>query len=326
MAFAIRVASAVILAASASIGLAAAQDFPSRPITIVYPFAAGGPGDVIARVIAEPMRVSLGQPVVVENVPGVNGNIGAARVARATPDGHTLVLGVTSTHVLNAAIYPLQHDVVRDFEPIAPLADSALIVVARKTMPAKDLTELIAWLKANPDKASQGFAGTGSPGHMSALLFQQMTGTRFQFVPYRGTAAAMQDLIAGQIDMMFTSPIVAMPPARSGHITAYAISSQRRLTTAPDIPTANEAGLPGYTTSSWFALFAPGGTPRNVIEKLNGAVVDALANPAVRQRLADLGLEIYPREQQNPQALAAIQKAEIEKWWPIVKAAGIKVE
>jgi len=316
----------VLAAMLGLLGAAAAQPFPTRPITIVYPFAAGGPGDVIARTLAEPMRAALGQPVVVENVPGVNGNIGAGRVARATPDGHTLILGVTSTHVLNAAIYPLQHDVVRDFEPITPIADSAVVIAARKTMPAGTLAELIAWLKANPDTASQGFAGAGSPGHMSALLFQRMTGTRFQFVPYRGTALAMQDLIAGQIDVMFTSPILVVPPSRSGHVKAYAISSKTRLASATEIPTAEEAGLPGYTTSSWFALFAPKGTPRGVIGRLNAAVVGALSDPAVKTRFADLGLELYPLAQQTPEALAAIQKADIEKWWPLVKAAGIKVE
>src|SRR5882757_6802424 len=321
------VARALALAmATASIGAAAAQDFPSRPITIVYPFAAGGPGDIIARVIAEPMRAALGQPVIVETMPGANGNIGAGRIARAEPNGLTLLLGTTSTHVLNGALYPLQHDVIADFEPIALVADSPLVVAARKTMPANDLKELVAWLKANPDKASQGYAGNGSPGHMTSLFFQNVTGTQVQFVPYRGTAAAMQDLVAGQIDVMFTSPIVALPPARSGHIKAYAVTSPRRLSSAPDIPTADEAGLPGFATSSWFALFAPKGTPRDIIGKLNGAVGGALTDPSVRTRFAELGLEMFPREQQTPEALAAFQKAEIEKWWPIVKAAGIKVE
>jgi tripartite-type tricarboxylate transporter receptor subunit TctC len=311
---------------AASIGIAAAQDFPSRPITIVYPFAAGGPGDIIARVIAEPMRAALGQPVIVETMPGANGNIGAGRIARADANGYSLLLGTTSTHVLNGALYPLQHDVIKDFEPVALVADSSLIVTARKTMPANDLKELIAWLKANPDKASQGYAGNGSPGHMSSLLFQSLTGTKMQFVPYRGTAAAMQDLIAGQIDVVFTSPIVALPPARSGHVKAYAVTSRTRLSSAPDIPTAEEAGLPGFVTSSWFALFAPKATPRDIVAKLNGAVVNALTDPLVRARFAELGLEMFPREQQTPAALAAFQRAEIEKWWPIIKAAGIKVE
>ena len=321
--FALSIVSAVLVATT---GLAAAQDFPSRPITIVYPFAAGGPGDIIARVIAEPMRAALGQPVIVETMPGANGNIGAGRIARAEPNGSTLLLGTTSTHVLNGALYPLQHDVIKDFEPIALVADSPLIVVARKTLPANDLKELVAWLKANGDKASQGYAGNGSPGHMTSLLFQSVTGTQVQFVPYRGTAAAMQDLVAGQIDVMFTSPIVALPPARSGHVKAYAVTSPRRLSSAPDIPTADEAGLPGFATSSWFALFAPRGTPRDIVNKLNGAVVGALTDATVRARFAELGLEMFPREQQTPEALAAFQKAEIEKWWPMVKAAGIKVE
>jgi len=318
--------AAILFAPLTGIGTAAAQVYPSRPITVIVSYAAGGSVDVIARLIAERMRVSLGQPVIIENVGGANGTIGTGRVARAAPNGYTLVLGLLSTHVLNGAVYPLPYDVLNDFEPISLIADSPQVIVAKKAMPAKDLNELIAWLKANPDKASLGSAGAGSPGHLAGVFFQQQTGTRFQFVPYRGIALATQDLVAGQIDMMITSPIVSLPPARAGSIKAYAVTARNRLAAAPDIPTANEAGLPRFYTSSWFALWAPKGTSKTVVGKLNAGVVDALADPAVRKRLGDLGLELFPREQQTPEALAAFHKAEIEKWWPIIKAAGIKVK
>src|SRR5262245_54083176 len=305
---------------------AMAQSYPSRPITIVYPFAAGGPGDVIGRVIAERMRISLGQAVIIENVAGANGTIGTGRVARASPNGYTLVLGLSSTHVLNGAIYALAYDVLNDFEPISLVANSPQIMAARKAMPAKDLMELIAWLKENPNRASQGYAGAGSPGHIAGLFFQKQTGTRFQFVPYRGLGPASQDLVAGQIDLMFTSPTVILPALRSSMIKAYVVSAKNRLASAPDIPTANEAGLPDFYTSTWFALWAPKATPRTVVDRLNTALVEALADPSVRERLSDLGLEIFPREQQTPEALADFHKAEIKRWWPIIREAGIKPE
>ncbi len=319
-------ASFVFAAALGNVAIAVEQVYPSRPITIVVPFAAGGPTDTIARIVAEHMRVSLGQPVIFENVTGAAGSIGVGRVARAAGDGYTLVIGVWGTHVLNGAIYALQYDLLKDFEPISLLASNPMVIVAKKVMPAKDLMELIAWLKANPDKASAGTTGIGGASHVAAIFFQKETGTRFQFVPYRGLAPAMQDLVAGQIDMMIDNPATSLPQVRASTIKAYATTAKARLAAAPDIPTADEAGLPGFNVSQWTALWAPNGTPKDIIAKLNEAVVKSLADSNVLARLADLGQYIPPREQQTPEALRAYQKAEIEKWWPIIKAAGIKAE
>jgi tripartite-type tricarboxylate transporter receptor subunit TctC len=309
-----------------AVSTASAQVFPSRAVTIIVPFAAGGPTDVIARTLAEPMRASLGQPVVVENVTGANGNIGVGRVARAAPDGQTIGIGHWSTHVVNGAVYPLPYDLLKDFEPISLISTNAYLIVAKNAVPASDLKSFIAWLKANPDKASEGTAGAGSPQHVSGVFFQKATGTRFQFVPYRGAAPAMQDLLAGHIDMIIDDPTNSLPQVRAGRIKAFAVTAKARLAAAPDIPTVDEAGLPGFYFSRWHALWAPKGTPKEAIAKLNAAVVTALADPAVRARLADLGQDIYPREQQTPEALATLHRAEIEKWWPIIRAAGIKME
>jgi len=305
---------------------ACAQTYPARPIKIIVPFAAGGPTDTIGRIMAEGMRASLGQPVTIENVAGAAGSIGVGLAARSASDGYTLSLGTLGTNVVNGAIYPLQYDLINDFEPVSLLVTNPLLIVARKDLPAKDLKDLIAWLKTNSDKASQGTAGVGSPSHVAGVFFQKETGTRFQFVPYRGAAPAMQALLAGQIDLMIDLVANCLPQVRAGTIKAYAVTDRSRLTTEPDIPSVDEAGLPGLYISVWHAFFVPKGTPKTVIAKLDAAVVDALGNPAVRQRLADLGQEIYPREQQTPEALAAYHKAEIEKWWPIIKAAGIKAE
>jgi tripartite-type tricarboxylate transporter receptor subunit TctC len=305
---------------------AVAQPYPLRPVTIVVPFAAGGPTDVIARTIAQHMRASLGQSVVVENVAGANGNIGVNRVARAAADGYTLSIGHWSTHVVNGAVYALSHDVVKDFEPVALIATNSYLIVVKNDLPVTDLKGFIAWLKANPDKASEGTAGAGSPQHVSGVFFQNITGTRFQFVPYRGAAPAMQDLLAGQIDLIIDDPTNALPHVRAGKIKALAVTARSRLAAAPDIPTVDEAGLPGFYFSRWHALWAPKGTPRDVIAKLNAALVAALADPTVRARLTDLGQEIFPRELQTPDALAVHHRAEVEKWWPIIKAAGIKAE
>jgi tripartite-type tricarboxylate transporter receptor subunit TctC len=315
------------LAIIAALGAgSAAQAYPTRPITLVVPLAAGGPTDTLARIVAERMRVSLGQTVIVENVTGAAATIGVGKAARATPDGYTVSVGNWFTHVLNGAIHSLQYDVLRDFEPISLLANNPLLIVARNTMPATDLKELIAWLKANPDKASEGTSGVGSVSHVSGVFFQNATGTRFQFVPYRGAAPAMQDLVAGQIDLMFDQVSSALPHVRSGKVKAYAVTAKARLAAASDIPTVDEAGLPDFHVSVWHALWVPKGTPRHVIGKLNAAVMDTLTDPTVRQRLADLGQEIAPREQQTPEALGAYHKAEIEKWWPIIKGANIKAE
>jgi tripartite-type tricarboxylate transporter receptor subunit TctC len=307
-------------------GSAIAQAFPTRPVTIVVPFAAGGPIDALVRVLAESMRRTLGQPLIIENVSGAAGNIGVGRVARASPDGYTLVTGFWGTHVVNGAIYALPYDVVNDFETVLLMSRNAQIIVARKTMPANDLSGLIAWLKANPDVAAAGTSGAGSPQHVFGVFFQNATGTHFRFVPYRGAAPTMQDLVGGQIDLMFADQTTSLPQIRSGNIKAYAVTGNGRLAAVPDIPTVDEAGLPGFYCSVWSALFAPKGTPKDIIARLNAAAGGALAEPAVRERLAELGQQIVPREEQTPEALDALQRAEIEKWWPIIKAAGIRAE
>jgi tripartite-type tricarboxylate transporter receptor subunit TctC len=300
---------------------AKAEAYPSRPITMIVPFPPGGPTDTPGRVIAERMGVSLGQPVIVENVGGAEGSIGTGRVARANPDGYTIVLGVTNTHVMNGAFYTLSYDVLNDFAPISPLFTAPLVLYARKTLPANDLREVIAWLKANPDKATAGF-GTATFQVLN-VFFEKETGTQFTLVPYHGSAPGIQDLIAGQIDLYFTTP-VELSLVRAGSIKAYAVTSDTRLVQAPDIPTFAEMGLPSLTFSNWYGLFAPKGTPADIVGKLDAAAVEALADPKVQTRLADLGYQVFPRERQTPEALGAMQKADAEKWWPIIKASGIR--
>jgi tripartite-type tricarboxylate transporter receptor subunit TctC len=272
------------------------------------------------------MRGTLGQPVVIENVAGAAGSIGVGRAVRAAPDGYTLSIGTSTTHVLIGALYALPFDLLKDLEPVALIASEPLLVVAKKALPATNLTELIAWLKANPDKASAGIAGVGATGHVTGLAFQQETGTRYQFVPYRGNGPAMQDLIAGQIDLMIEPSSNFLAQVRAGGLKAFAITAKTRLAAAPDIPTVDEAGLPGFHASLWYGLWVPKETPKDIIAKLNAAQVEALEAAPVRARLAELGPVIAPRDQQTPAALAAFQKAEVEKWWPIIKAANIKGE
>ncbi len=317
---------AVAFATFAGITAAHAQTYPSRPITMVVPYSAGGPTDTIARIMAERMRGPLGQTIIVENTTGAAGTLGVGRVARAAPDGYTISIGHWGTHVVNGAIYALQYDVFDDFEPVAMIATNPQLIVARKGLPAKNLQELVAWLKANSAKATQGTAGHGSASHVSGVYLQSITGARFQFVPYRGAGPAMQDLVAGQIDIMVDQAANSLPQVRSGTIKAYAVTEKTRLAAAPDIPTVDEAGVPGLHISIWHALWMPKNTPKDIIAKLNAAVVESLADAGARQRLADLGQEIPARDMQTPQALAAHHKAEIDKWWPIIKAANIKGE
>ena len=305
---------------------ASSQTFPSRPVTIVVPYPAGGPTDTIARLIGDRVRISLGQPVIIENVAGAGGNLGVGRVARSAPDGYTLSIGHWGSHVVNGAIYTLPYDVLGDFEPVALVSDGPQLIVAAKSVPAKDLQELIAWLKANPGKAMLGTTGVGGASHLAGLLFQKTTGTDLQIVPYRGAAPRMHDMLSGLIHLAFDQAASALPQVHGGKLAAYAVTSKNRLAVAPEIATVDEAGLPGFYISVWHGLWVPKATPNEVVHKLNSAVVDALADATVRARLTELGQELPARERQTPEALGAYQKAEIEKWWPIVKAAGIKVE
>jgi tripartite-type tricarboxylate transporter receptor subunit TctC len=303
-----------------------AETFPSRPVTLIVPVSPGGPTDTIARMLAESMRQTLGQPVVVENVTGAGGTIGVGRVARAAPDGYTMVIGLTSTHVFNSFLYSLPFDVTKDFEPIALVATNPQLIVSRPGVPASDLRTLVAWLKAAPGAATMATIGPGSPAHIAGILFQQITGTTFRFVPYRGGAPGMQDLLAGQIDLMIPQPSLALPHLAAGKIRAYAVTSPIRLSAASDILSADEAGAPGLHIAIWHGLWAPKGTPPDAIAKLNAAVKQALADGGVRKRFADMGQEIPPPEQQTPAALAEHQRAELEKWGPIIRAAGLKAE
>lgn len=301
-----------------------AQTYPSRGITLVVPFPAGGPTDTIGRIVGEGLRGSLGQTVVVENVPGATGSIAAGRVARAEADGYTLILGTIATHVFNGAAYALKYDVAKDFEPIALVALDPQIISVKTALPAKSLKELIGWLKANPGKATAGTAGVGSTAHISAVNFQKLTGTQFNFVPYRGLGPAVQDLVAGQIDIVFDLAANAVPQVSAGKVRGLAVTARQRLTSAPDIPTVDEAGLPGFYFVNWHGLWAPRGVPAAVAAQLNTAAVKALADPATSKRLADIGQQIPPRGQQTPSALASYQEDEIKKWWPLIKEANIK--
>ena len=319
----------LVLSAAFVLGLAtvaSAQSYPSKAITLVVPFAAGGPTDTLGRIMSERIGRALGQTVIVENVTGAAGSIGVGKVVRAAPDGYTIGLGHWGTHVINPAAYALSYDVVADLDPVAMIATNPQLLVAKLGVPAKDLKEFIAWLKANPDKASAGTSGVGSPSHVGGLYFQSITGTKFQFIPYRGTGPAMQDLLGGQIDLMFDQAANALPQVRAGKVKGLAVTSPRRLASAPEIPTVDEAGVPGLHISIWHAIWAPKGTSKEVIAKLNAAIVESLADPATLKRFVDLGQEIPPREQQSPEALGAHHRAEIAKWWPLLKAAGVKGE
>jgi tripartite-type tricarboxylate transporter receptor subunit TctC len=304
--------------------IAWAQSYPTRPITMIVPFPAGGGLDSVGRIVAERMRALIGQPVVIENVSGADGSIGVGRAARARPDGYTIVLSSISAHVLNGAFYSLPYDLMNDFTPIAPLVKSTPIIVGRKTFPAKDLGELIAWLKANPNKASMAVPFLGA--RLLATLLQQQTGTQFTLVPYRGGGPALQDLVAGQIDLVIDFPLICLPLMRAGSIKAYAVTSDVRVRVMPDISTFAEVALPLLSYEDWLGFFPPKSTPRAIIDKLNAVVIEASSDSVVRSRIHEFGSEIFPRDQQTPEGLAAMQKAGAEKWWPIMKAAGIKAE
>ncbi|MCC6780377.1 MAG: tripartite tricarboxylate transporter substrate binding protein BugD [Hyphomicrobiales bacterium] len=307
-------------------GVAAAQSYPSRPITMVVPYPPAGPTDTMARIFAERMKTSLGQPVVVENAGGAGGSIGVARVARAAADGYTISFGNVASHVFSSIVFKLQYDVLGDLDPLALMTVSPMWLLARNGLPAKDLRELIAWLKANPDKATAAVIGSGSPGHLCGVYFQNSTGTRFQFVPYRGSAPAMQDMISGQIDLACLEASATRSQVRGGNLRAYAVFARERWPAAPEVPTVDEAGVPGLYIPFWHALWMPKGVPPEAVAKLTGAVVETLADPGVRARLAEMGVEIPPVAQQSPQALRAHHKAELDKWRPIIEQANIKPE
>jgi len=319
--------TSLALAAAVALGwvvCAHGEAYPSRPVTMIVPFPAGGPSDTLARILAERMRIALGQPVVIENVTGAGASIGVGRAAQAAPDGYTLSIGNWTSHVGAGAMYPVAHDALLELEPVALISATPLMIVGRNTLPPKDAKELIAWLRANPGKASAATVGAGSGAHVCLLYFQEKTGTSFQLVPYRGGAPVMQDLVAGQIDMFCAEASQTLTFLRGGTIKAYAVMSKARWPAAPDVPTMDEVGAPGMSISFWNGLWVPKGTPKDIIARLDAAVVEALADPSVRQRLTELGHVIATPEEQTPQGLGAFHKSELDKWWPIIKAANIK--
>jgi tripartite-type tricarboxylate transporter receptor subunit TctC len=306
------------------VGEVQAQGFPSHPVTMIVPFPAGGPSDTLARILADRMRLSLGQPVIIENVTGAGASIGVARAAQAAPDGYTLSIGNWTSHVGAGAMYPAAHDAILELQPVARISATPLMIVGKNELPPKDAKELIAWLKANPGKASAATVGAGSGAHVCLLYFEQKTGTSMQLVPYRGGAPVMQDLVAGQIDLFCAEASQTLSFLRGGTMKAFAVMSKERWPSLPDVPTMDEVGVPGMYISFWNGLWVPKGTPREIVAKLDAAVVETLADPAVRARLTELGHVIATREEQTPEGLAAFHKAEIDMWWPIIKAANIK--
>jgi tripartite-type tricarboxylate transporter receptor subunit TctC len=314
-----RLVAALLLIVSCS-ALALAQPFPSRPLTLIVPFPPGGSTDAAARIMAERMRETLGQPIVIENVGGAGGSIGVGRLARSVPDGYTFDIGQWDTHV-GSIIYKLDYDLEKDFEPIALVSNNPQLMVAKNDLPAKNLRELVAWMKANPGKIN--FVNQNAAANVTGVLFEKLTDQKVQFIPYRGAGPAMTDLVAGTVDLLVVQGAVALPQIRAGKIKALANLSPQRSASMSDIPTSDESGVKGLYMSGWFGFWAPKGTPKDVLAKLNAATADALADPALQKRFSDLGLDVAPREQQTPEGLAAFQKAEIEKWWPIIKSAGI---
>ncbi|MBN9090615.1 MAG: tripartite tricarboxylate transporter substrate binding protein BugD [Reyranella sp.] len=322
-----RIIAGLMMAATClAAGGADAQTFPSKQVTIVVPFTAGGPTDTLARILAERMSRTLGQTVIVENTTGAAGTIGVARVVRAAPDGYTIGIGHWSTHVVNPAIYPLNFNILDDLEPLSFIATNPQLLVTRKEFPATDLKELIAYAKANPDKVTAGTAGVGAASHIGGLYFEEKAGAKVRFIPYRGGGPALQDLVAGQIDIMFDQAANSIPQIQAGKIKVFAVTAKQRLKTLPDVPTVDEAGLPGLYIAVWHGLWAPKGTPKDVQAKLTAAIIEALADPQVREKFIGLGQEIPDAAQQTPQALRAHHEAEIKLWWPLIKAANIKIE
>jgi tripartite-type tricarboxylate transporter receptor subunit TctC len=307
-------------------GIAAAQDYPTRPITMIVPFPAGGATDTLARFVGERIRALLGQPVIIENIGGAAGSIGVGRAVRSPADGYTLSIGTSTTHVLTGGLYKLQFNLLSDLDPVILIGSEPLLIVGKKSLPADDLKGLIAWLKANPDKASVGIAGVGAVGHLTGIAFQKATGTTFEFVPYRGNGPAMQDLLAEQIDFMIEPASNFRALLAAGSVKPFAITGKTRLPSSPNIPTADQAGLPGFFASLWYGLWVPKGTPKDITAKLNATMTQILFDPQVRQRFDDLGIQISPLDQQSPEALRALQKAEADRWWPIIKASNIKAE
>ena len=311
---------ALVLAIVAGSVAVQAQIYPSRSITLVVPFPPGGSTDTAARIMAERMRAPLGQPIVIENVGGAGGSIGVGRVARSAPDGYTFDIGQWDTHV-GSIIYKLDYDLKKDFEPIGLISNNPQLMVAKNDLPASNLAELVTWMKANPGKIN--FVNQNAAANVTGVLFENLTGQKVQFIPYRGAGPAMTDLISGTVDLLVVQGAVALPQIRAGKIKALANLSATRSASMPDIPTADETGVPGLYVSGWFGFFAPKGTPKDLIARLNAATVEALADPAIQKRFTELGLDVAPREQQTPEGLAAFQKTEIDKWWPIIKSAGI---
>jgi len=317
------IAAALAVCAALVTGIAGAQSFPTRPVTLIVPFPPGGSTDTTARIIGEAMQPALGQPVVIENVGGANGSIGVGRLARSAPDGYTIDIGQWDTHV-GAILYQINYDLQKDFSPIGLLSINPQLMIARKGFPADDLKGLVAYMKANPGKVT--LVEQTAAAKLAGIQMQQATGTAVLFIPYRGAGPAMQGMLGGQVDLMILQAAAALPQARAGAVKILANLSPQRSVAVPAVPTSDEAGIPGLYASGWFGLFAPRGVPREVIARLNAAMVQALADPKVQQRMPELGLDIASREQQTPEGLAAFQKAEIDKWWPVIKAAGIKAE
>jgi len=307
-------------------GQATAQNYPARPITIIVPFSAGGPSDAMARILAERMKNSLGETLLVENVTGAGGSVGVARAVRSPADGYTISFGHLGTHVANGAIYKLGYDLVTDLEPVALLPSNPMIIVSKNAVPAKSLKEFLAWLKAQPSPPTAGTAGAGSGSHIAGIYLENITGIKLQYVPYRGTGPAMNDLVAGQIDMIVDQTSNSIGQVRAGNIRAYAVTDSKRVESAADIPTVDEAGLPGFHMTLWSGLWVPKDTPKEIVAKLNAAAVEALNDPAIRKQLENLGLQMPPGDKLTPAALGTWQKAEIDKWWPMIKAANVKVD